>query len=136
MVMGEGFEELEHTADWSLRIWGKSMADLLAAAARGMLALMVVEAQPSKGTSRSIDMHAEDRESLLVAWLEDLLFELETRHVAPVQLALEAGDDWLHASLMEVPCPAPQKPIKAVTFHNLEVNQTADGLEAQIVFDV
>jgi len=112
------------------------MAELLAAAAQGMLALMVVEAPPSKGTTRSIDMHAEDRESLLVAWLEDLLFELETRQVAPVQLALEAGDDWLRGSLMEVPCPAPQKPIKAVTFHNLEVNQTADGLEAQIVFDV
>jgi SHS2 domain-containing protein len=136
MVTGAGFEELEHTADWSLRIWGGTMAELLTAAARGMLALMVVETPRSTGTIRPIDMRAEDRESLLVAWLEDLLFQLETRHVVPVELALEAGDDWLRGSLVEAPCPAPQKAIKSVTFHNLEVNEFAEGLEAQLVFDV
>lgn len=112
------------------------MVELMTAAARGMLALMVVEAPRSKGTTRRIDMRAEDREGLLVAWLEDLLFQLETRQVVPVDLALESGDDWLRGSLVETPCSPPQKPIKAVTFHNLEVNEFAGRLEAQLVFDV
>jgi SHS2 domain-containing protein len=136
MVTGRGFEEIEHTADWSLRLWGDTMADLLAAAARGMLALTGVEAIPGGRASRQLEIQAADREELLVSWLERLLFELETQSVIPVELTLEAGDTWLRAALVESKAGAPQKPIKAITFHDLEVKQGKDGLEARIVFDV
>ncbi len=135
-MAGDGYEELDHTADWSLRIWGGTMAELLESAARGMLALMGAETSASEGAPRIIDLRADDRESLLVAWLDELLFQFETEQVVPIAVALEAGDDWMRGTLFQAPCTAPQKPIKAVTFHNLKVVETSAGLQAELVFDV
>jgi SHS2 domain-containing protein len=136
MVTGDGFEELEHMADWSLRIWGATMAELLTAATRGMLALMGVDVLRPNSGARPVEIASDDRESLLVAWLDDVLFNLETRHVIPAEVALEAGDDWLRATIVEAPSPETHNPIKAVTFHDLEVVESAAGLEARLVFDV
>lgn len=136
MVLGDGYEELEHTADWSLRIWGKSMADLLQSGARGMLAMMNAKPEPLTGSMRNIALKADDREALIVAWLDELIFRLELQRTVPIQIDLEAGDDWLRASVIEAPCASPQKPIKAVTFHGLNVVETPEGLEAVLVFDV
>jgi SHS2 domain-containing protein len=136
MEGGNGFEELEHTADWSIKVRGRSWPSLLELSARGMLSLMGVRPTCQDGTRRRIDLRADDRETLLVEWLEDILFHLETRGVLPIDIALEAGEGWLRGSLLDVPASRTQKPIKAVTFHNLEVIETPGGWEAQIVFDV
>ena len=136
MVIGDGYEEVEHTADWSLRIRGKTMSGLLESGARGMLALMGVSPGLPLQARREIVINADDRECLLVAWLNEVLFELEIHQTVPVEMDLEAGEDWLRASVVEAPCPPPQKPIKAATFHGLEVADTPKGLEAVLVFDV
>jgi SHS2 domain-containing protein len=131
-----GFEELEHTADWSLRIWGGSMAELLEAGAKGLMSLMGVRTRPDGRSVRHVELHSSDREGLLVVWLEDVLFALESRAVAPARLSITAADTWLQADLEEAPAGPAEKPIKAVTYHRLKVEATATGLEAILVVDV
>jgi protein archease len=136
MMDRAGFEELEHTADWSLRIWGPTMAALLESGVTGLMALMGLRVLAAGGTERQVELHSQDPESLLVAWLEDLLFALETRQVAPGRIKLTAGDTWLRATLEEVPAGPIGKPVKAVTYHQLKIETTPSGLEAVVVLDV
>ena len=38
-----GFEVVEHTADWALRVWGRDMRGLFVSASTGMGTLMVAD---------------------------------------------------------------------------------------------
>ena len=131
------YEEVDHTADWALLVRGRDMSDLCRVAASAMLA--ACGARPAKGrrAERVLELHAEDREGLLVSWLEEILFSLETRRRVPTRIdvtvspQLELLAHWTDAPLGEV-----EKPIKAVTYNDLSVREADGGLEATIVFDV
>ncbi len=136
--MGEkAFEELDHTADWALRVRGGSMTELLINAARGMLSLMGAEPAPGPGRMATLEANAEDPESLLVSWLEELLYLMESQSVTLGKMHLaEKGDLHIEAEVELLPLTKMDKEIKAVTYHGLQIQQTPDGLEAEIVFDV
>jgi SHS2 domain-containing protein len=134
----DAFEEVEHTADWALRVRGRDLRELLVNAARGMSCLLVpdLDAVPTD-VERRFELDALDAEGLLVEWLSELAYwaeaemlvfrEFEIGRVAPDHLeALVRGG---HASNLH-------KHIKAVTYHDLEIIKTKDGLEATVVFDV
>lgn len=131
------YEELEHTADWALRVRGGDLAELLQNAAGGMLQL--AGARPGVGPGKRItfSVEAPDSESLLVKWLEELLFNMETRWVTYSDIKVRLLQDGsLEASAIELPLATIEKEIKAVTFHNLKITSHPDGLKANVVFDV
>jgi SHS2 domain-containing protein len=132
------FEEIEHTADWALRIRGPDLAGLFVNAARGMSSLLVQElaALPFE-IEKHLELEADDAESLLVNWLSELAYwaeaegvvfgEFELHHVSPTQL---------QATVRGSQVSDLQKHIKAVTYHDLEMVETDEGLEVTVVFDV
>ncbi len=131
------YEELEHTADWALRVTGRDLASLLENAAWGMLELAGAEPGDGAGVERLVSLEAMDREALLVAWLEELLFAIETREVTFQELEVVVTDGWrIQARLLEVPLGRLSKHIKAVTFNELRVEEHDGGLASTIVFDV
>jgi SHS2 domain-containing protein len=137
-VTSSGFVNLDHTADWAIRVRGADLPDLFAQAAAGMLSL----ANPSPlagrpGMHRRVRFQAPDREALLVRWLEELHFLLETQSQVPRSIQVSISPHLqLSADLILDPVDAPGRDIKAVTFHGLRVAETDLGLEATIVFDV
>jgi SHS2 domain-containing protein len=131
------YEEIEHTADLALRVRGRDLSELLRHAAEGMLDLS--EAQPKPGESRSIhlDLQAPDDEQLLVVWLEELLYGVEMHEVTYRDFEIQVLDGTrLVASMQEQPLGSLAMHIKAVTFHDLKIIPTQEGLEATIVFDI
>lgn len=132
-----GFEEVEHTADWALRIWAADLAGLLTAAAQGMLGL--VDARPAGDDRqwRNVRLETEDREGLLVSWLEEILFLLETegRTCTAFEITID-GQCALDGRVQTAQAARPKKSIKAVTYHNLRIEQSEHGLETVVVFDV
>lgn len=132
-----GFEEVDHTADWSLRVWGADLEELLSQAAKGMLHLLNAKPEGDQGTWLSIDIEARDAEELLVSWLEELLFLHETQQVTFVDFDFQSvGEKHLSASAKSAPSHRPDKQIKAVTFHNMDIIEKNGNLETEIVFDV
>ena len=131
-----GFQEHEHTADWELQVWAPDLPGLLEQAARGMYALtgVVLAAGPRQG--RSIRLEADDREILLVSFLEGLLFLGEIEGLGFDEFVIEVDGRRLQAELVGAAIQSQAKEIKAVTYHNLEVRETGRGLEANLVFDV
>lgn len=131
------FEEVEHTADWALRVSGRNMSELCQVAASAMLAAAGARAAAGSEEEHRVSLRAPDRETLLVLWLEEVLFALEPRHRMPVAITVEVSpSNELEATWREASLDGVDKPIKAVTFHELAVRETAGGLEATIVFDV
>ncbi len=133
-----GFEIIDHTADWALRVTGNDLRELLYNAAMGMNRLMVADVTAIPQThTRQVTLSAYDAESLLVVWLSELAYFAEMEQlVFPVIELQEVSVQSVTAVLRGGHAPELQKHIKAVTYHNLQISQTAQGLEVTIVFDV
>lgn len=132
-----GYEEVAHTADWALRVRGSDLAELLEHAVAGALELAGVELSEQAGEERRIELDSLDAESLVVDFLTELVVALELRGMAFAALQLRVDDDRrLTGSLREVPVEKMAKPIKAVTYSELEVRRDQNGYSATIVFDV
>ena len=131
-----GFSEREHTADWELEVWAPDFPGLLAQAARGMYSISGVRLKEKPRQEREIHLTALDRESLLVRFLAELLALAEQEHVGfdVFQFSLVGGQ--LRVGLEGAPIISLDKEIKAVTYHNLSIRETAEGLVVNIVFDV
>lgn len=132
----QGFHEIAHTADWALRVWAPDLSGLLVEAACGMTALMDIEFNGTQLVQRSIELFAEDAESLLVAFLSELLFIGESEGIGFSQAQLSIHGCQLNGELVLQQIKSQSKEIKAVTYHNLAIHETENGLETVIVFDV
>ena len=131
------FEEVEHTADWAFRAHGRDLAQLFANAAHGMFELQGGAAEGKTSVAREIAVSGVDRETLLVNWLNELLYLQETQHESYSRFEiLEISDTHLRACVHGWQHWPQGRTIKAVTFHYLEVKPSATGWEATIVVDV
>lgn len=132
-----GFQEIEHTADWALHVWAPDLASLLVKAAEGMYALSQVRLEEGKTTRRRIELEAQDAESLLVAFLEELLFFGEQEDVGFNRFEVNVeGRYALTAGVEGGKIASRKKEIKAVTFHHLAIREGDEGFEVDVVFDV
>ena len=135
---GIAFEELEHTADRALKFFGSDLQELLLNAAAGMNSLLGTKYDAScPREEKLIELKAIDAESLLVEWLSELAYWAETELLVFHQFDLHSVSSThvaatIHGSRVE----QIERHIKAVTYHNLEIIKTDEGLTATVVFDV
>jgi SHS2 domain-containing protein len=138
-MLTSGYAELDHTADLALHVWGPDMQALLAQAGEGMLSLLSLKLLPSLGVPVRLRRSAPDREILLVEWLDEWLNLIELRRLAPdpasLKLTMHSPNSY-DARFMAHPISGIERPIKAVTYNEIAILDTAAGLEATIVFDV
>ena len=131
-----GFCEIEHTADWELKVWAPDFPRLLEQSARGMYSLMGLRLESSHRLERKIIIEAVDRETTLVDFLNELLFIAESQSTGFDEFQIEIEGLTLTANLRGTRISAVGKEIKAVTYHNLAVQNTSTGLIVNLVFDV
>ena len=136
-VVSEVFEEIEHTADLAIRVYGQDTRELFANAAHGMFALMAEPSVEEPACEREVSLEAIDHESLLVDWLNELIYLHEVESETYCQYAIETvSPTKLKAHVTGGPTRNKTKAIKAATFHDLAIEETANGFVATIVFDV
>ena len=131
-----GFEEIPHTADWALHVWADDLPGLLVESARGMYVLCGAEFVDHPRIKRTFEVEGIDGESLLVAFLSELVYYAEQEYAGFDEFEFSTKNDRLKVEMRGAPLNAVSKVIKAVTWHNLKIEKTARGLEVQIVFDV
>jgi SHS2 domain-containing protein len=135
------FEELEHTADVGLRVRGATFAELCENAARGMLALIGEAAFAADEISaRRIEVACGERAECLYEWLRAVLLAFAVDGFFATRIRVEAGKGRLIGDL-EGGCFDVERHVfftelKAVTRHGLRVEETRDGFEAEVIFDV
>ncbi len=135
------FEAFDHTADIGLHAYGSTLAELFANAALGMESLMVAPDQVRPLISREITARGHDLVSLLVDWLDKLIFLFDTEFLLVRECEIQAiSETGLTARVSGEPYD-PQRhelssAIKAVTWHEAAVERTAEGYKATIIFDI
>lgn len=133
----EGFTEIEHTADWAYRVWSSSLAGLFVQAARGLYQLAGTQLASGECQERQIELQAIDGESLLVAWLNELLNLHESENLGCDEIDIfKLEPTALKARVTAAPVQQWLKDIKAATYHNIAIQSTATGFEVTIVLDV
>ena len=137
--MNQWFEEIDHTADLALLVRGETFSQLLKNASIAMLTALEIKDANKNAEMKKIVLREENRETLLVSWLEELLYIIDAEGSAyrSEELNLEiAGSYELNASFLVRGIEEMKKQIKAVTFHNLHIMESDAGLETTIVFDI
>ena len=131
-----GFLELEHTADWALRVWAPDIETLLVTAAKGMYSLSKTKTSANVYQNIVLRFDYIDFESLLVDFLSELILLGELENIAAVNYDLNLDKGHLIAKIQAAKILSQQKEIKAVTYHNLEIVRSKNRMETVIIFDV
>ena len=132
------FEEIDHTADRALRIYGTNLEDLLLNAARGLNHIMLPHHSIGPQLrEKFVRLESIDAESLLVDWLSELAYWAEIEALVFHEFRIgSVSPTHLQAKIYGGPVTRLEKHIKAVTYHNLKIIQSETGLTATVVFDV
>jgi SHS2 domain-containing protein len=130
-----GFTLREHTADVAVEADAPTLGGVFAAVADGLTAAMC-EAVPETGERFSISVRAESLEATLFDYLDQLIYERDVRGVLPVAheaTVRQEGNEWVvGASARGVPFDN----VEAVTYSEMRLEETDDGWESYVVFDV
>ncbi len=155
------YEVLEHTADVGLRAFGETPEDTFTIMAVGMVKLILSsDSHVSCAEERPVEVKGYDLESLMVAWLSELLFQIYSEGFIPatvknteIQEPRNSTADSREYSLSAVISGERFRPeahqlvleIKGVTYHLLKVEhlgapgRTPDnrvGWCAQVILDI
>ena len=132
---------LDHTSEITLHVGAADWPGLLVAAGRGLAELLLRGAAPAATESdaewRALEVSSHDRESLLVDWLNEILYVAETGLWVPRELEIQdVSDTHLKARARGVTVDESPSLVKAATFHGLHVRDSPGGLEAEVILDV
>lgn len=141
MMSQKPYEVFEHTADVGLHAYGSTLPELFVHAAQGMESLMVSPEQIDVQVSREIVVEGHDVVSLLIAWLNELIFLFDTEYLVFRQFEIERLTETdLKGRASGEPYDAKRhdlgSAIKAVTWHEAAVDRTDVGYKARIIFDI
>lgn len=135
------YELLDHTADIGIIAYGKSKEEAFSIAAEAMFNLICPLEKIEERERFDIEVDGEDLESLLVTWLNELLYIFEVQKLLFKRFEVtlignnqlishcygEKFDPKKHETLRE---------IKAVTYNLLKIEPKDDFWTIQVVFDV
>jgi SHS2 domain-containing protein len=135
-----GFTVFDHTADVGVRAWGPDVPAAFAQAARGLFSLLVPLDAVREATTRELAVAAGDPESLLVAWLDELLFVFETEGLVfsrfdvalPTPTTLTAT---AHGEPFDPDRHRGGVVVKAATYHQLAV-EPGPPARVQVILDI
>lgn len=139
-VSGLSYEVLDHTADTGVSAKARSLEELVETLATGMFSLMT-PVSPCPATAKvEFEVRAKTNVELVYECLSELLYLAEVEDLMFCEFVVRATEPgFLKVFAGGVPTrqtdPA-GPPIKAVTYHQIEVAQTGDGWHGKVYFDV
>lgn len=133
------FEILEHTADVGVRAEGATLADCFEQATLGLADIMGIW-RPGEGEEFSVALEAGDPGALLVDWLSEILWLHDSRDSDLAGLEIRSADKTAVSGTVRLSPrgddPAEGTQVKAVTYHQLRVEETERGWIAEVYLDV
>ena len=137
----QGFEVMEHTADIGVVAYGQSLEQAFSNAAIGLFSIITDLTQVGETLRRDIVVTAPDIESLLVEWLNELIYvfdvdnllfrRFEMAHLDSLHLRARCYGERVDPSRHQL-----KTGVKAATYHLLKVERYNSGYKAQVIFDI
>ena len=134
------FEFIDHTADVGIIAYGADMSQAFANAARALFSLITELDDVAEVIHRDIELTATDEESLLVEWLNELVYQFDTESILfkrfdiiqlnNTRLKARGYGEKVDRSKHKLKIG-----VKAATYHMLKVDK-GDGCRVQVLFDI
>ena len=138
--MGKDFEIVDHTADVGIIAYGADISQAFANAARALFSLITELDDVAECLHRDIELTAPDEESLLVAWLNELIYLFDTENIVfkrfdvtklnNRQLKARSYGEKVDSSKHRL-----KTGVKAATYHMLKVDKGND-CRVKVLFDI
>lgn len=136
----KAFEIIDHTADVGIIAYGTSMSQAFANAARAMFSLITELDDVEEALHRDIELTAPDQESLLVEWLNELIYLFDADNIifkrfditqlSNTQLKARSYGERVDSSRHKL-----KTGVKAATYHMLRIDKDG-GYKVQVLFDI
>ncbi len=135
------YQLLDHTGDLGIRVWADDLEGLLCEAARALFDIITDIEQVEVHLEREADVEGGDREELMVAWLNELLYLHEVegllfRDFAVTEISEGRLKGVARGERFQEGRHVIKTSVKAVTYHQLEVKEEDGRWQAQMIFDV
>lgn len=132
---------INHTADVGLIIYGSDMKQLFSNAAFSLVGLIVEPEIISAKMERYVSVHAENYESLLVEWLNELIYLFDAEHILfnnfkITNLSSEQLTAVCYGEKVNRFKDSIKREVKAATYHMLKIDKRKLGYRAQVIFDL
>ncbi|MEM3980499.1 MAG: archease [Ignisphaera sp.] len=143
------FEFLEHTADVLVRAYGETLKEALINIAKGMFEIITDTSRIEPKISINVSICGFDLKNLVYRWLEELLYyhdaynyvfsEFDIKSISEElingekMICLQAqvrGEEFDHKK------HEPRTVVKAVTYHQMRVDQYDNEWVIDVVFDI
>ncbi|MEO0262580.1 MAG: archease [candidate division WOR-3 bacterium] len=135
------FSEIEHTADFGIKVWAENEKILFEKCAEIFENLLVEKKNLKAKEFKRVEVEGENKEELLLNLLRELLFVFETEKFVfkKIKIEFENENKLILTGKGETFDPEKHKKklnIKAITYHNFYIKKKDKGFETQIIFDV
>ncbi len=132
---------IDHTADFGIHVFGADLNRLYENAAHAMFdlitdlrAIIGVKQQP-------VHVEGEDRPDLMVNWLRELLYFWTGKEMLIKSAQIDSISEFELSGVITFDPYNPERhiikeEIKAVTYHQIDVQRGSTGWESTIIFDV
>jgi|SRR5882724_6322972 len=140
-MMARAFEILEHPADVGFLAYGAALKELFANSALAMISLACEVEGVRELEQRKIEASGEDVESLLYAWLAEVLAVMDAERLVLRRAAVTFLDEGrvrgiLYGEPIDRARHRTGVAIKAVTLHQFAVENVDDGWRARVFLDL
>jgi SHS2 domain-containing protein len=135
------YETFEHTADLGLRIRAHDEDTLFAEAGLCLFSTIVEDLSAVRPEMMvEIAVSGEEIDYLLFDWLRKLLYRFDAEHWLFSRFEVDVGDRGLTAKAWGEKLDPERHglghEVKAITYHGLSVEETADGWLAEVIVDI
>jgi len=138
--MEKEFEILNHTADVGIIAYGADMNEAFANAAKGMFSLITELENVEEVIHRDIELTAPDQETLLVGWLNELIYLFDVENIIfkrfdITQLSNTHLKARSYGHKVDTSRHRLKMGVKAATYHMLKIDKS-NGSRVQVLFDI
>ncbi len=138
--MTRDFEIIEHTADIGIKAYGTDMKEAFVNAARGLFSLITELDDVEEVEYRDVEVTAPDQESLLVEWLNELIYLFDVENIIFRRFDItRLNDTQLRARSYGQKVDSSRHTlktgVKATTYHMLKIDR-GNGCSVQVLFDI
>lgn len=134
------FQFIDHTADVGILATAPTLEGLFEVAALALTELITSVDSLSHRVEHQVRLQEDEIETLLVSWLQEILYVLDTKGLIFGRFQVNLRDLSLEATAWGEPFDPEvhtiKTEIKAVTYHQLEVVKGEEGWQAQVIVDL
>ena len=135
------YQTIDHTADIGITVQAHSEEALFKEAARALSELLFGKRPFAATETTTLEIKGSDWPDLMINWLRELLFLWNGENMIPGPVGIRR----IEAFKLDATVPVDRtgctpldvlNEIKAVTYHQIQVENDADGWRARIIFDI